>query len=40
MIVVKITDGLGNQMFQYAYAKFLEVKLSKKFIWISVILIN
>lgn len=30
MIVVKITDGLGNQMFQYAYAKFLEVELSKK----------
>ncbi|MCI8418500.1 MAG: alpha-1,2-fucosyltransferase [Lachnospiraceae bacterium] len=29
MIVVKITDGLGNQMFQYAYAKSLQICLSK-----------
>lgn len=30
MIVIKITDGLGNQMFQYAYAKALQIHLSKK----------
>ena len=26
MIIVKIIGGLGNQMFQYAYAKALEQK--------------
>ena len=26
MIIVKVLGGLGNQMFQYAYAKTLEIK--------------
>jgi hypothetical protein len=30
LIVIKITDGLGNQMFQYAYARALQIKLSQK----------
>lgn len=30
MIVVKITDGLGNQMFQYAYAKSLQFRTSQR----------
>lgn len=30
MHVVKITDGLGNQMFQYAFAKKLEIITGKK----------
>lgn len=30
MIIVKITDGLGNQMFQYAYARALKTTLSQK----------
>lgn len=30
MYIVKITDGLGNQMFQYAFAKCLERKTTAK----------
>lgn len=30
MIIVKITDGLGNQMFQYAYAKSRQILLHQK----------
>lgn len=30
LIVVKITDGLGNQMFQYAYARMLQTRVSAK----------
>lgn len=30
VIVIKITDGLGNQMFQYVYAKSLQMKLSQR----------
>lgn len=30
MIVVKITDGLGNQMFQYAYARALQKRMYQK----------
>lgn len=30
LIVIKITDGLGNQMFQYAYAKTLQSCMSQK----------
>ena len=30
MIVVKISDGLGNQMFQYAYARSLHEKTNRK----------
>lgn len=30
MIVVKITDGLGNQMFQYAFARTLQAGVSQK----------
>lgn len=30
MIVVKITDGLGNQMFQYAYARALQNRVFQK----------
>ena len=26
MVIVKIIGGLGNQMFQYAYAKSLEIR--------------
>ena len=26
MLVVRIWEGLGNQMFQYAYAKSYEIK--------------
>ena len=26
MIIVKVLGGLGNQMFQYAYAKALEIR--------------
>lgn len=28
--MVKITDGLGNQMFQYAYARMLQTQVSQK----------
>lgn len=24
MILLKLTDGMGNQMFQYAYARYLQ----------------
>lgn len=30
MIVLKITDGLGNQMFQYAYARSLQKRLGQR----------
>lgn len=30
MIVVKITDGVGNQIFQYAYARMLQAKTCQK----------
>ncbi len=30
MIVIKITDGLGNQMFQYAYARILQTQVPYK----------
>ena len=30
LIIVKISDGLGNQMFQYAYAKTLQMNLPHK----------
>lgn len=30
MIVVKLMDGLGNQMFQYAYARFLQVQYNNE----------
>lgn len=30
MFIVKITDGLGNQLFQYAFAKSLQIKYGKK----------
>lgn len=30
MIVVKISDGLGNQLFQYAYAKWLQTRTRQK----------
>ena len=30
LIVVKISDGLGNQMFQYAYARALQEQISQK----------
>jgi len=29
MIIVKISGGLGNQMFQYAFSKKLEKELNK-----------
>ena len=32
MIVVKLTGGLGNQMFQYAFAKSLSLKKRKSFL--------
>lgn len=30
LIIIKITDGLGNQMFQYAYARALQNRTTKK----------
>lgn len=30
MYIVKITDGLGNQLFQYAFAKSLQIKYNKR----------
>ena len=30
MIVVKIWEGLGNQLFQYAYAKSLQLRQNEK----------
>lgn len=30
MIVVKISDGLGNQLFQYAYARTLQTKVNRQ----------
>ncbi len=30
MIVVKISDGLGNQIFQYAYARWLQTRIRHK----------
>ncbi len=30
MIIVKIKGGLGNQLFQYAYGRYLSLKLNKK----------
>lgn len=29
MIILKLMDGLGNQMFQYAYARFLQTKYNE-----------
>lgn len=30
MIVLKLTDGLGNQMFQYAFARALQQRRNDK----------
>lgn len=33
MIVVKLMDGLGNQMFQYAFARYLQSRYNEKIIF-------
>lgn len=35
MIFLRLSDGLGNQMFQYAYARYLQEKY-KEIIWINI----
>lgn len=36
MIVLKLTDGLGNQMFQYAYGRYLQILYNEKNLYLDI----
>lgn len=36
MIILKLTDGLGNQMFQYAYARCLQIELGENKLYLDI----
>ena len=33
MIIVELNGGLGNQLFQYAFAKYASIKLQRHFVF-------